>query len=77
MQQKILSIIDLSDSSFIDLSSKQREMMRNVIREEWEVFSERDDDVGENKTYPMEINLKDNKPVQLNYNSVHETYIMN
>ena len=77
MQQKILSIIDLSDSSFIDLSSKQREMMRNVIREEWEVFSERDDDVEENKTYPMEINLKDNKPVQLNYNSVHETYIMN
>ena len=40
MQQKILSIIDLSDSSCIDLSSKQREMMRNVIREEWEVFSE-------------------------------------
>ena len=41
------------------------------------IFSERDDDVGENKTYPMEINLKDNKPVQLNYNSVHETCIMN
>ena len=45
-------------------------MVRNVIREEWEVFSERDDDVGENKTYPMEINLKDSNPVQLNYNSV-------
>ena len=56
--------------------------MRNVIREEWEVLSEReieiererererDDDVGENRTYPTEINLKDNNPVQLNYNSV-------
>ena len=64
-QQKILSKIDLSG-----LTSKQREMVRNVIREEWEVFSERDYDVGENKTYPMEINLKDSNPVQLNYKSV-------
>ena len=63
-QQKI-SKIDLSG-----LTSKQREMVRNVIREEWEVFSERDYDVGENKTYPMEINLKDSNPVQLNYKSV-------
>ena len=44
--------------------------MRNVIREEWEVFSERDDDVGESRTYPMKINLKDNNPVQLNCSSV-------
>ena len=64
-QQKILSKIDLSG-----LTSKQREMVKNVIREEREVFSERDDDVGENKTYPMEINLKASNPVQLNYNSV-------
>ena len=45
-------------------------MVRNVIKEEWEVFPERDDDVGVNRTYPMEINLKDSNPVQLNYNSV-------
>ena len=44
-------------------------MVRNVIAEEWEVFSETDDDVGENRTYPMEINLKESNPVQLNYNS--------
>ena len=50
-QQKILSKIDLSG-----LTSKQREMVRNVIREEWEVFSLRDDDMGENRTYSMEIN---------------------
>ena len=31
---------------------------------------ERDDDVVENRTYPMKINLKDSNPVQLNYNSV-------
>ena len=29
-----------------------------------------DDDVGENRTYPMKINLKDNNPVQVNYSSV-------
>ena len=65
---KRLSKIDLSG-----LTSKQREMVRNVVREEWEVFSERerdDDDVGENRTYPMKINLKDNNPVQVNYSSV-------
>ena len=43
--------------------------MRNIIREEWEAFSERDDFVRENRTYPMEINLKDSVTVQLNYNS--------
>ena len=45
-------------------------MVRNIIREEWEVFSKKDDDAGENKIYPTEINLKDSNPVQLNYNSV-------
>ena len=34
------------------------------------IFREGDDDVGENRTYPMKINLKDNNPVQLNYSSV-------
>ena len=45
-------------------------MVRYVIREEWEVFSERHDDLEESSTYPMEIILKDNNPVQLNYSSV-------
>ena len=36
-QQKILSKTDLSG-----LTSKQRERVRNVIREGWEVFSERE-----------------------------------
>ena len=71
-QQKILSKIDL-----LRLTSKKWKTVRNVIREEWEVFSERDDNLGENRTYPMEINLKDSNPVQLNYNSDHETYKIN
>ena len=33
------------------------------------IFREGDDDVRENRTYPMKINLKDNNPVQLNYSS--------
>ena len=41
---------------------KERERERERERD--------DDDVGENRTYPTEINLKDNNPVQLNYNSV-------
>ena len=49
-QQKILSKIDL-----LRLTSKKWKTVRNVIREEWEVFSERDDNLGENRTYPMEI----------------------
>ena len=64
-QQKILSKTDLSG-----LTSEQREIVRNVIREKWEVSSEREYDVGENRTYLMEINLKGSNLVQLNYNSV-------
>ena len=58
-QEKILSKINLSK-----LTSKQRKIMENVIGEEWEVFLERDYDVGENSTYRMETNFKDSNPVQ-------------
>ena len=50
--------------------------MRNVIRENGKYF-QRDDNLGKNRTYTMEINLKDSNSVQLNYNSDHETYIIN
>ena len=70
-QQKI-SKIDLSG-----LTSKQRDMVRNIESNnrlyKWNRFSDRerdDDDVGENTSYPMKINLKDSNAVQLNYNSV-------
>ena len=52
-QQKILSKTDLSGPT-----SEQREIVRNVIREKWEVSSEREYDVGENRPYLMEINLQ-------------------
>ena len=45
-------------------------MLKSVIKEEWKVFSEID--VGEHRTYSMEINLRENNPVQLNYNSVSQ-----
>ena len=47
-QQMILSKIDLSG-----LTSKQREMVRNVIRKELEVFSEREMMMWE-KTEPIQ-----------------------
>ena len=64
-QQKILANVDLAG-----LTSKQKEMVRQVIKEECDVFSGDDDDIGDIRSHPMRINLKDDHPVQLNYNSV-------
>ena len=44
--------------------------MRQVIREECDVFSGDGDGIGDIRSHPMKINLKDDHPVQLNYNSV-------
>ena len=41
-----------------------------VLMEESEVFSEDPDDIGDVRSHPMKISLKDETPVQLNYNSV-------
>ena len=64
-QQKILASIVLAG-----LTSKQKEMVRQVIKEESDVFSGDDDDIGDIRSHPMKINLKDDHPVHLNYNSV-------
>ena len=64
-QQKILASIDLAG-----LISKQKEMVRQVIKEECDVFSGDDDDIGDIRSHPMKINLKYNHPVQLNCNYV-------
>ena len=45
-------------------------MVRQVITEECDVFSGDDDDIGDIRSHPMKINLKDDLPMQLNYNSV-------
>ena len=45
-------------------------MVKQVIKEECDVFSEDEKDIGDIKNHPMKINLKDDHPVQLNYNSV-------
>ena len=44
--------------------------MRQVIKEECDVFSGDGDGIGHIRSHPMKINLKDDHPVQLNYNSV-------
>ena len=45
-------------------------MVRQVIKEECDVFSGDGDGIGHIRSHPMKINLKDDHPVQLNYNSV-------
>ena len=45
-------------------------MVRQVIKEVCDVFSRDDDDIGDIRRHPMRINLKDDHPVQLHYNSV-------
>ena len=64
-QLKVLESIDLGG-----LISKQKEMVRQVIKEECDMFSGNDDDIGDIRSHPMKISLKDDHPVQLNYNSV-------
>ena len=57
--------IDLSG-----LTSKQKEIVKQVIIEECDMFSGSDDDVGDIRSPPMKIRLKEGHPVYLNYNSV-------
>ena len=45
-------------------------MVRQVIKEEYDVFSGDDDDIEDIRSQSMKINLKDDHSVQLNYNSV-------
>ena len=64
-QQKILFKIDLSS-----LTLKQKEIVRRIIKEESDVLSVNDKDIGDVKSHTMKINFIDHQPVQLNYNSV-------
>ena len=57
-QQKILVNVDLAG-----LTSKQKEMVRQVIKEECDMFSGDDDDIGDIGSHLMKINLKDDHPV--------------
>lgn len=64
-QQKVINSIDLSG-----LTSKQRESVREVLRDESDVFSVEEDDIGDVKDSAMRIRVKDDVPVQANYNSI-------
>ena len=45
------------------LTSKQKEMVGQVIKEECDMFSGDDDDIADIRSHPMKINLKENHPV--------------
>ena len=74
-QQMILPKIDLSG-----ITSKQREVVRNVIREEWEVFSKREREIMMwEKIEPIQWKQTWKTATQCNLIIIqcHETYIMN
>jgi len=64
-QRKIINAIDLSG-----LSVKQRNEVRKVLREESEVFVVNNDVIGDVEASGMKIRLKDDIPIQANYNSI-------
>ena len=63
--QKVLERIDLSG-----FTHEQREQVRKMLREESSVFTVDSDDIGNVTTRKMEINLRDNAPVQQSYNAI-------
>ena len=67
--QKVLEKIDLSG-----LTHKQREQVRQMLKEESSVFTVDSDDIGNVTTHKMEINLSDNIPVQQSYNTIPRAF---
>ena len=63
--QKVLEKIDLSG-----VTHEQREQVRKMLREESSVFTVDSDDIGNVTTRKMEINIRDNAPVQQSYNAI-------
>lgn len=61
----IVNNVDLSG-----LTSKQRGHVREMLKEEHEVFTTNDDDIGEVDSVRMKIHLHDSKPVQEPYRHV-------
>ena len=64
-QQAVASKTDLSG-----LTHTHREKARKLLRDESDVFSVSDDDIGDVNTHSMKINLQDSVPVQQTYHSV-------
>ena len=55
---------------FHNLTYEHREKARKLLRDESNVFSVSDDDIGEVKTHSIKINLRDSVPVQQTYHSL-------
>lgn len=68
-QLKVINNIDLSD-----VPHSQKEKVREVSREEEDVFSQDDQYLGDVLEPSMKIKLKDDIPVQKNYNIIPKQF---
>lgn len=68
-QLKVINNIDLSD-----VPHSQKEKVREVSREEEDVFSQDDQYLGDVLEPSMKIELKDDIPVQKNYNIIPKQF---
>ena len=64
-QQRVVNSIDLSG-----LTAAEREKVRTMLREEYNVFAADDYDIENVDTIKIKINLKDDIPCQATYNSI-------
>lgn len=66
---KVINSTDLSD-----VPNSQKEKVREVSREEADVFPQDDQYVGDVLEPSMKIQLKDDIPVQKNYNTIPKQF---
>ena len=53
----------MENIEFFGLTSKQKEMVRQLIKDQCYMLSGGDDDVEDIRSHPMKINLKDGHPL--------------
>ena len=69
-QQILVNTVDLSG---LTTSKREREKVKAMLREEYEVFATDDTDIGNVDHNKMKIRLKDDIPFQATYNSLPAT----
>lgn len=65
-----VTVEHMTDNIDSHLSEDQRQQVKQMLREECDVFAKDDWDTGCIKDLEMEIQLKDNVPVQRTYNAI-------
>ena len=66
---------DIPDVDFTELKEEQQVIVRKVMHEERDSFSESDEEIGRITSVKLKINLSDETPVQQNCNSVPDLSI--